>query len=148
MLLDDFGYALPGKLRLLEGLQQLFFREFGHQSEARLRHALNDKYRLEAPAIAEILNPDRDAAALLPAVACFTRRSERNRSLVPRLQSALGPGKYYEVVPSFIHMALNRLFVAKPRMHELVVYHFLSKYYKSQLARSVQGVRQAPAVSP
>lgn len=149
MLLDDFGYALADKHQLLEALQRMFYQEQPPHSEARLRHAINDKYRQEGAAIGEILDPDRDPAALLAAVACFRRRSERNRPLVARMRAALPPGTTFNsVVPSFVHMFLNRLFVAKPRLHELVIYHFLSKYYKSQLARREQANRQAPAAQP
>lgn len=35
---------------------------------------------------------------------------------------------------SCIHMMMNRLFVIKNRMHELLVYNFICRYYKSMMA--------------
>ena len=41
-----------------------------------------------------------------------------------------------ELIYSMIHMLLNRLFISKQRMHELVVYDLLHSYYKSMIARN------------
>ncbi len=40
------------------------------------------------------------------------------------------------LMSSFIHMSMNRLFRAKNRVHELVCYDYLYRYYKSAIARS------------
>jgi hypothetical protein len=37
---------------------------------------------------------------------------------------------------SFVHMAANRLFPSAPRANELVLYDFLIRQYRSDLARS------------
>ena len=37
---------------------------------------------------------------------------------------------------SYIHMFMNRLFRSKQRLHEMVIYGFLFRYYRSQLAQS------------
>ena len=37
---------------------------------------------------------------------------------------------------SFVHMAVNRLFPSAPRANELVLYDFLIRQYRSDLARS------------
>ncbi len=39
---------------------------------------------------------------------------------------------------SYIHMFLNRLFVTQQRKYELIVYHFLEKYYSSRIAITKQ----------
>ena len=36
---------------------------------------------------------------------------------------------------SLIHMTMNRFFKSKNRLHEMVIYFFLYKYYDSYLAR-------------
>jgi len=36
---------------------------------------------------------------------------------------------------SYSHMMVNRLFKSKQRLHEMVLYDFLHRYYKSEIAR-------------
>lgn len=40
-----------------------------------------------------------------------------------------------KALASYIHMHVNRNFIAEPRKYELVLYHFLYRYYESILAR-------------
>jgi hypothetical protein len=58
----------------------------------------------------------------------FDERSTLIRALIPT-----GIDADY-LLPSYIHMFLNRILLTGQRKHELVLYHFLSKYYDSQLA--------------
>ncbi len=39
------------------------------------------------------------------------------------------------LLPSYIHMMLNRLFVSSARLYELIIYDFLKRVYEGQLAR-------------
>lgn len=41
----------------------------------------------------------------------------------------------HSLLKSYIHMMLNRLFCDKNRMHELVIYNFMNRYYKSLIAK-------------
>jgi hypothetical protein len=43
---------------------------------------------------------------------------------------------FTELLASYIHMMLNRIMTDQPRMHELVIYDFLARYYKSMIARN------------
>ncbi len=140
-LLDDFGLDLEAKDRLLRSLQSGFYAEFNRKGKNnRLLHSLNDKYRAEAKAIEHILGPGPESSPLRPAADCFRRRSERNRRLVAALEQLREASpettlSNAALLPSYIHMTLNRTFIARQRMHELVVYHYLSRYYESALAR-------------
>ncbi|MGR3811069.1 lantibiotic dehydratase [Jiulongibacter sp. NS-SX5] len=40
-----------------------------------------------------------------------------------------------QLADTFIHMSINRVSLTKPREHELTLYDFLSRVYKSQIAR-------------
>jgi lantibiotic biosynthesis dehydratase-like protein len=40
-----------------------------------------------------------------------------------------------EIVPSHLHMHCNRMIMADPRRHELLIYDFLTHAYESILAR-------------
>lgn len=39
------------------------------------------------------------------------------------------------LLPSYIHMMLNRLFISSARLYELLIYDFLRRIYESELAR-------------
>lgn len=40
------------------------------------------------------------------------------------------------LISSLIHMSLDRLFRTKNRLHEMVIYEFLSKYYTSEMVKN------------
>jgi hypothetical protein len=40
-----------------------------------------------------------------------------------------------DLITSYIHMMMNRSFRSRQRIHELVLYDFLYRYYKSVIAR-------------
>ncbi|WP_143307139.1 lantibiotic dehydratase [Chitinophaga vietnamensis] len=132
MLLRDFGYDLPAKSKLLQLLQKNFFEEFGGGKP--LHNQLNDKYRAEMRRIASIMDPSQDEAnGIEEAIALFTIRSQRIQSAI----DAHSGNKLLlrnDLLSSYIHMFLNRMIVSNQRKHELVIYHFLQKYYDSQLA--------------
>lgn len=136
MLLDDFGFLLPEKARLLKQLQGGFFAEFG--GKPALQRQLNEKYRKYQKVLFSHMDQANDAAnGIEEGVAIFRERSARNTPLIPR--------SFPEGFPaSLIHMFLNRLFPDHQRTHELVVYHFLDKYYASQVAILKKGLELPP----
>jgi len=77
---------------------------------------------------------------MLPLIKLIDKRSEANKSIVKEIIS-LNYNKQLlvplnDLMGSYIHMMCNRLFKSKQRMHELVIYTFLLKYYESEIARA------------
>ena len=135
-LLNDFGYTTVQKSELLQRLQYGFFQE--HHGNDSLRYSLNDKYRTDRQAISEILDPEKDTDYIMPAVRCFQTRSTRSQATIASIKEACltkTDTSVATLLPSYIHMFLNRMFLSQPRLHELVVYHYLMKHYTSQVAR-------------
>ena len=137
-LLDDFHFDLERKLQLLTILKENFGREFGINKS--LRDQLKNKYRDSREEIRIVLDRSQDeesemkplfeilerkSKAILPIVQDMTEREKQN-TLLLQLNDLMG---------SYIHMLMNRLFKSKQRTHELVVYDFLWNVYKSTLAR-------------
>ena len=128
-LLDDFGYTLPEKGSLLKILQKSFYEEFGGGKPLLLQ--LNDKYREEMRTISSILDPLQDTAnGIEEATALLTARS---RKIKQRLEN-VSISNRDDLLGSYIHMFLNRILLSNQRKHELVIYHFLSRYYESLTA--------------
>ena len=122
---------------LLGIIQQTFFSEFG--AKPILQKQLDEKYRSYQQAIFTHMNPEKDAAnEIEDGVAIFRMRSGMNLPVVEAIFSKLPESIRMErltrLLPNYIHMFMNRLFIGNQRKYELVVYHFLKKYYTSQLA--------------
>ena len=101
----------------------LYFNE-----EKLYRGYLNNKFRELRDEISEVLNES----------------TEINNELIPYLKVRSNLIKkniknYSEYIDdlmySYIHMTLNRLFLIRPRENELIVYYLLNKYYESEIAK-------------
>lgn len=124
MLLQDFGYDLAKRAAMMKAIRDGFFQEFGGSQD--LQTQLNNKYRQEMRQLSSFLDPQQDKENGIEAL--FDERSAFIRATVPAGIHA------DHLLPSYIHMFLNRILLTGQRKHELVLYHFLSKYYDSQLA--------------
>jgi thiopeptide-type bacteriocin biosynthesis protein len=137
-LLECFKYSLEEKLRLMEVLKESFGREFG--VDRNLKDQLNSKFAKEWKSIEKSMNSNTEKESLLVPILCIL--NEHKQIIIPLADEALRsinehPGylKINDLVTSYIHMMMNRYFRSKQRVHELVLYDFLYRYYKSALAR-------------
>lgn len=129
MLLEDFGYSLQQKSAFLKRLQHHFFREFGGGQA--LQTQLNTSYRKHMRQISSFLDPGRDADnEIEEAISLLAVRSSRIRQAIHNTPA----GKWDDLIGSYIHMFLNRMLLSNQRKQELIIYHFLSKYYESRVA--------------
>lgn len=139
VLLDSFSFTMEQKLKLLEHLKTGFGNEFGINRF--LKKQLDDKYRKERENIESFLvlveNEFPDYNPILDILLSY----KVNITPIANEIVHLNTHKKLEVeinnlLSSYIHMTMNRLFKSKNRVHELVVYDFLYRYYKSALAKS------------
>lgn len=137
-LLDTFSYDPAGKLQLLESLKEGFTMEHGGGKELKLQ--LDNKFRNVRKLVEDILNrsldPERE---ILPLIELLDWKKEqlapvaktiRDLKDAERLQVPLN-----DLMGSYIHMMLNRIFKSRQRTFEMVIYDLLYRYYKSMLAR-------------
>lgn len=143
-LLNDLGLSLERKKMLLDNLRESFFREFNGNTQLTVQ--LNDKYRLHTREIGSFMDCRNDEANEIQEVtALFEVRSSQIRQALELLPGGLDiPLENFSA--SIVHMFLNRLFVSKQRVHELVIYHYLKKYYESMLARTQKEPKKSAAV--
>jgi thiopeptide-type bacteriocin biosynthesis protein len=136
-MLNDFGFLPAEKLQLIQRLQNGFFREFN--GNASLLGQLNQKYRDNTRIISKIISSPPELSPLPAEVLeIFRKRSaagQQVQAAIGQLYRGAGAQRLLSLVPDYIHMFMNRMFVANQRMHELVIYHYLSKYYSSSIAR-------------
>ncbi len=126
-LLTDFGLLLPQRVKLMQALQTQFLAE--HQADASFRRQLNERYRAQQGPIEAALS--EDSPWLIQRSSVVQPLAEA----ISLLSGQAGEPGLGSLLSSYLHMSLNRLFTAKHRLQELVVYHYLARYYESQLAR-------------
>jgi thiopeptide-type bacteriocin biosynthesis protein len=133
MLLQDFGYSLQEKSAFLKRLQHHFFQEFGGGQG--LQTQLNSSYRKHMRQISSFLDANQDASnEIEEAISFLAIRSTRIRQAIDDAPVE----RWDDLISSYIHMFLNRILLSNQRKQELVIYHFLSKYYESRMAMQKQ----------
>ncbi|MGW2162215.1 lantibiotic dehydratase [Nonomuraea sp. NPDC001699] len=137
-LLDDLGLDLAGRLSVCAAARDRFGREFG--ADAAFAHRLGARYRRERTLLESLLTaPDHP----------FRARSEAARPIVAELASCAGADRLTRQVTAlaggFLHMHANRMLPAAARAQELVLYDFLSRWYRSRAARAlIEVATEAP----
>lgn len=144
-LLNDFNFPLAKKLEFITGMRDSFFREFN--GNVSLNQDLNENYRKNSAYIRDVMGVNNNNGQGIPRETdlgysrlndIFAERSNNWAYAIAAL-GAKGELVARNLLPSYIHMSLNRLFVSSHRKHELVIYHFLQKFYGSQLAIAKAG---------
>lgn len=142
-LLGDFGLSVEERREVIEEARENFGREFS--VGAPLRRRLAGRLRRELPGVLRLLSgEDSSADGPLSAVdAAFRRRSCGTEPLARRLRERADAGELgrplFAILRDFTHMHANRLLRTSARQHELVIHDFLSRAYRSLLARGRVG---------
>lgn len=139
-LLNNFKYTIDDKLFLIENLKKGLGSEFGTNKD--LNKQIDFKYRNYRYIIDEIITLEDDENSeyykIINIIANF------NINIIPLVNTILNYNHsnklmldLNKLLSSYIHMSMVRLFKSKNRMHEMVIYDFLFRYYKSNKARNV-----------
>lgn len=137
-LLIDFKYHIESRFELLTLLANNFGNEFNLDSQLIIQ--LSNKYRKEKKGIFEFMNRNNDhSSEYLPLFNLLKNKSNTSIKSIKELIH-LNDTNNLEVnmndlLSSYIHMLMNRLFRSNQRLHELVIYGFLFRYYRSEIAR-------------
>ena len=136
-LLESFEYPLGEKLVLMEMLKTGFGREFGMSWP--LKKQLDEKYRKERENIEGFMVFTKESEPDYEPI--LTILEKKKQLLKPLTQQILDLRKndkleleLNNLMGSYIHMLMNRLFKSKNRLNEMVCYDFLYRYYRSRLA--------------
>ncbi|NJM79923.1 MAG: hypothetical protein HC854_10445 [Flavobacterium sp.] len=132
--LDDFNLTLEEKVTFCEKVAENFFNE--NNGNPQFKKQLNDKYRKLRNSIEDLMDFERDInREIVPILQLLEDRSDRNKSIVEKLELDKNSEKFHKLLFSYIHMMHNRLFMANQRKAEYIVYELLARHYKSVLAR-------------
>jgi thiopeptide-type bacteriocin biosynthesis protein len=139
--LDSFGLQPGHKLTFIEITKNLFHKEY--HANAMLIDQLSAKYRNYKSRIETINDRSKDAdSPYAPIFQVLQQKKQRQAACVHVLMKMHTSGTLdvalLDLLPSYVHMLVNRIIPANPRLHELVLYDMLFMYYRSQLKRGKQ----------
>lgn len=137
-LLNDFNLNTQQKLDLMKNLADNFGKECGLNSH--LIKQLSNKFRNENKVITEMLDCSKDNENnLQPLIELIQEKSEASKVTILKILNIAKKEELKipleDLLSSYIHMMMNRLFKSKQRVHEMVIYGFLFRHYKSMIAR-------------
>lgn len=136
---DDFNFNTEQKKDLAKFFSENYNIEFNMNKDAKAN--LGRKYRKERQLINEVLDRSKEQNSTM--LLLFNLLKEKTKAIKPfvdeiimmnnndKLQVSLN-----SLIGSYIHMFCNRLFRSKQKLHELVLYTFLQKYYESEIAKN------------
>ncbi|MGM1431261.1 lantibiotic dehydratase [Sphingobacterium lactis] len=141
-LLNDFQYDLIEKLKILKIISEQMFLIFGGHSS--LRNKINSKYKNIQKEVFRYMNKENDESNdIQKYISIFNARTEMNSDIVSSIinrTSSADPRKVFnELIPSYLHMFINRFFISQQIKHELIIYMFLERYYTSQVVINSKG---------
>ncbi len=148
-LLEGFGFADSKKLELLHFLKEEFGKEYSMNKSLKLQ--LDKKYRSNMEKIVGIFYNTQNTLEVCHIIDLLKVRSDNTKELVQELKLRDKVGilehSLFDLLPSYIHMMINRLFKTRQRQHELVIYNFLFKYYTSEIAKNKRQISVSKNVS-
>jgi thiopeptide-type bacteriocin biosynthesis protein len=135
-LLNDFGFSQVEKLQLMDNLQQGFGQEFGMNTQLKVQ--LDDKFRKERQQIRVFLLKENDFYQ--PFYQILEHKSINTKEIIKKIRNHHSTNKLEvelnNLISSYIHMMLNRIFKSKQRLNEMVIYSLMYRFYKSEMARN------------
>ncbi len=141
-LLLDFNFTEKQQLELINHLQTSFGNEFGMNKNLKIQ--IDQKFRNNRTLLNNLLKRDSNSLSKYNSLFELIRlRSKKNFFIIKEIYTLKENSSLdvdiYNLVASYIHMTLNRIFRSKPRFNEMLIYSFLYRYYKSNLARKQKG---------
>lgn len=139
---DEFlnHFKLNGneKLALLEQLKNAFIRE--HSESKGLKIQLDTKFRHVRKLVDDILNRELDATReIRPLMDLLEWKSNQLQPLADQILALQNNNQLQvsltNLIASYTHMMINRIFKARQRTYEMLVYDLLYRYYKSLVGR-------------
>ena len=133
-LLSDFGLNITEKQKLMENVSKSYKTEFGF-NEFNSKQ-FNSKFRENKKTVESVLNNTIQEKEFISLFQSIKKRSKELAPIVERIKMKSNKEKgVNELLKSYLHMMLNRLFRSKNRMHELILYDFMFRYYTSEIAK-------------
>ncbi|WP_343611709.1 thiopeptide-type bacteriocin biosynthesis protein [Chryseobacterium oranimense] len=129
--LDAFKLSIFEKLKFTEQLKNSFYKEFG--SEKAVKKQLEIIFIANQDQINKSLSKTVNKTNRLAKSILSIHKNELQKNIYKILviqKKGTLEVDLDNLISSFIHMSVNRLFISNNRLHELTMYDFLWRYYK------------------
>ena len=140
--LCGFSFDLSKRKELLNMMAENYKKEFGfthHNSKKQL----DNKFRTYRKNIENAMLWEKDFGETIDVI------KARRQAIFPIAEKLISIDKSGEfqvpiksLLTSLIHMTMNRWFRSKNRLHEMVIYDFLARYYTSEIAKNNKNVQK------
>ncbi|MFC7774564.1 lantibiotic dehydratase [Flavobacterium sp. GCM10027622] len=134
-LLNDFGISLQDKCKMMNVAKTGFGKEFNRAG--RLNKQINENFAKSEYEIDCFLDANAIEEMYEPLWEIMKERSLANAETIQAIKKLEAenrlPAPLFQIILSYIHMVCNRIFLTKHRIHEMVVYDYLYKYYSKKL---------------
>ncbi len=133
--LNDFGFSFEKRMQLFNVAKTNFGKEFNRSGK--LNKQINEYHATHEIEIENFLSRENTHEDYFPIWEVLMRRSKANEEAVSFIlnknqENALKV-PLEDLILSYLHMICNRIFISKQRVHEMVVYDFMYKYYNKKL---------------
>ena len=133
-LLSDFDLNMEEKQKLMKEVSKSYKSEFGF-TEFNSKQ-FNSKFRENKKTVESVLNNRFDEKEFVLVSQSIKKRSKQLAPIVEQIKrKAKKNNDVNALLKSYLHMMLNRLFRSKNRLHELILYDFMHRYYTSEIAK-------------
>ena len=146
-LLQDFGYQIPDRLRLMTTIRDGFRSELKWGTGAGIHVAR--RFRQERGGLEELLWDPARSRWQAP-LSLLDQRSRKINGPAVQLRSlaeVAGGPSLDGILASLLHMSCNRFLKAAQRPQELVIAEFLVRAYQGHISRHERGLSQAGAAA-
>ena len=115
-------------------MKDAFAKEFGMNKDLKLQ--LDQRYRDNRTIIASLLDhTQEDTHEYAPLYEAIRQKSSNSLMTIARIKPLKDKASLDKLMADTIHMTVNRLILDNQRLHELLMYDFLYRYYQSAMAR-------------
>lgn len=141
ILLDDFGIPYKDRVVLFSELYEGFLPEFVDLSNVddtkNFKRSIDKKVRENKIVLDDILRLKNYKEDINIFVKPFKERSANLKHISFLIKDNFPNERdFLDLLKSYIHMTLNRIFQSKARMHELIIYFFMYRQYNSNIKRN------------
>lgn len=133
--LNDFQFTLEEKCNIMNAAKTSFGKEFNRAGK--LNKQINENFAKSEYEINCFLDATNVEDMYIPLWEILQDRSLTNKDAVHKIKQLETenklPAPLQHIVLSYVHMICNRIFLTKHRIHEMVVYDYLYKYYSKKM---------------
>lgn len=132
VFLNDWELNLAEKSKFLNFLDSSYSQEMGSTTSTH-KH-LSKKFRNHRKKVESTLKENTDVVL----EELLQKHSIKTKKVIDSIYNKIEYDKdiAFSYLDSYVHMHCNRLFTSRQRINEWVLYWYLSKHYKSELARN------------